>query len=40
MTSTGQLPDEITEPELTGIMERAAEDLIAAEFRRTKEQNT
>jgi AcrR family transcriptional regulator len=40
MTSTGQLPHETTETELIGIMERAAEDLIAAEFRRTKEQNT
>jgi AcrR family transcriptional regulator len=37
MTSTGQLPEDITETELIGIMERAAEDFIAAELRRTKE---
>ena len=39
MTSTGQLPEEITEAELIGIMERAAEDFIAAETRRTREEN-
>jgi len=38
MTSTGQLPEEITETELIGIMERAAEDFIAAESRRTTEE--
>lgn len=38
MTSTGQLPEEITESELIGIMERAAEDFIAAESRRTTEE--
>ena len=37
MTSTGQLPEEITETELVGIIERAAEDFIGAEYRRTKE---
>lgn len=40
MTSTGQLPEEITEAELIGIMERAAEDFIAAESRRTTEEET
>lgn len=38
MTSTGQLPEEITETELIGIMERAAEDFITAESRRTTEE--
>jgi AcrR family transcriptional regulator len=40
MTSTGQLPKDITETELTGIMERAAEDFITAEYRRTREETT
>jgi AcrR family transcriptional regulator len=40
MTATGQLPKDITEDELIGIMERAAEDFIAAETRRTREENT
>ncbi|MDA3950088.1 MAG: TetR/AcrR family transcriptional regulator [Spirochaeta sp.] len=40
MTSTGQLPQDTTETELTGIMERAAEDFIAAELRRTREENS
>jgi AcrR family transcriptional regulator len=40
MTSTGQLPQDITEDELIGIMERAAEDFIAAEYRRTREENS
>ena len=40
MTSTGQLPKDLTETELTGIIERAAEDFIAAEYRRTREENT
>jgi AcrR family transcriptional regulator len=39
MTATGQLPEEIPETELIGMMERAAEDFIAAESRRTREQN-
>ena len=37
MTATGQLPEEITEAELIGIMEGAAEDFVLAEPRRTKE---
>ena len=37
MTSTGQLPEEISEAELIGIMEHAAEDCIGAETRRIKE---
>jgi AcrR family transcriptional regulator len=40
MTATGQLPKDITEDELIGIMERAAGDFIAAETRRTREENT
>lgn len=40
MTSTGQLPEEITETELLGIMERAAEDFIAADLRRSREENS
>ncbi|MFP4211121.1 MAG: TetR/AcrR family transcriptional regulator [Alkalispirochaeta sp.] len=39
MVGTGQLPDEVTETELTDIMERIAEDLIAVESRRTGEEN-
>lgn len=38
MTATGQLPEDLTETELIGIMEGAANDLLAAEIRRTKEQ--
>jgi hypothetical protein len=37
MTATEQLPETITESELVGILERAAEDFIAAETRRIKE---
>lgn len=40
MTATGQLPEDITETDLIGIMERAAEDFTAAELRRAKEQET
>lgn len=39
MTSTGQLSDEITETQLVGIMEEAADDFINAALRRTKENN-
>lgn len=37
MTATGQLPKEVTEGELIGIMEGVADDFIGAEARRTKE---
>ena len=37
MTATGQLPEEVTETELIGIIEGAADDFVAAEVRRTKE---
>jgi len=40
MTSTGQMSEEITETELIGIMEGAADDFIAAALRRTREKNT
>jgi AcrR family transcriptional regulator len=38
MTATGQLPEEIPEAELIGMMERAAEDFIAAEHKRTRKE--
>jgi len=40
MTSTGQMSEEVTETELIGIMESAADDFIAAALRRTQEKNT
>lgn len=40
ITSTGQLPAGITETEILGIMERAAEDFVAAEHRRAREERS